>query len=113
MTSIMEGCHEAIIPLTNWNILIETDVTGKTTERFIGLNEADGLGHLSEKIFHFDEKAKFALMETGPIYQVNGAPGLPHSKTIVTLTKRLGFKRTIKLLRNGRVDHLQFRYPLP
>lgn len=109
----MTSFHEAVIPLTNWNIIIETDVTGKTTERFIGLNKADGLGHLSEKIFHFDEKAKFALMETGPLYQLNGAPGLPDGKTIVILTKRIGFKRAIKLLKNGRVDHLQFRYPLP
>ncbi|EMR12048.1 hypothetical protein MPL1_12286 [Methylophaga lonarensis MPL] len=112
MTSDTGGIYEALIPISNWNILIETDVTGKTTERLIGLNESDGLGHISEKIFHFDEKTKVALMETGPRYQVNGAPGLPHSKTIVTLTKRIGFKRTLKLLGNGRVDHLKFRYPL-
>lgn len=56
MTSIMRRFHDAVITLSNWNILIETDITGKTAERFIGLNEANGLGHLSKKIFHSMKK---------------------------------------------------------
>ncbi|MCB2427125.1 hypothetical protein [Methylophaga pinxianii] len=112
MTSIMRGFHEAVITLSNWNILIETEVTGKTAERFIGLNEANGLGHLSEKIFHFDEKAKFALMETGPLYRLNGAPGRPDDKTIGILARRIGTNKASKLLENGLVGLPKFRYPL-
>jgi hypothetical protein len=100
------------VSLIEWNVVvIKQPYMTQKVELFVGYSLLDELGRLSTPIIDFDERSRQGKTKSGSVYQLVGAPSMPHEFALYVLKEKIGDVLYDKLL-NKEGDSLSFKYKI-